>query len=454
MRAVALTALCLAAASSGWAQTAATRASPAHFIYFGLDRHRITDAAFLATAAVAGAQLKYTWRELEPERGEYAFDAIRLDLAFLERSGKRLFIQLQDVSFDEGIMNVPDYLLEDPTYGGGVALKYEFEDDDESRPVVDGWVARRWDPAVRERLADLFVALAEELDGRIAGINLAETSIGFGRSGALHPAGFSYEAYLEGVLDLMSSLRRAFSESDVIIYANFMPGEELPGEDHGYLRAVYEHADRIGAGVGGPDLRPYRWFQRQNSLPLIAARAAGTVAGVAVQYGNLDDINPDTGERVTVPELVRFATDQLRLDYLFWGAQEPYLSKEILPYLQGLENRAGPTFEGRNRPACQTVNRNPEHGRGPLQGSSAQGEEGFRRRARADSERALHARLGVHGDGTGTPRDNALLHTGIQAGLGRPHRTSPGHWARREARRGSGGEDPDSCSGTRRARVD
>lgn len=336
IRPVVLTALCLAVASSGWAQTADPGDPPAHYIYFGLDRHRITEAAFLATSSVAGAQLKYTWRELEPKRGEYAFDAIRSDLAFLERSGKRLFIQLQDLSFDEGIKNVPDYLLEDPEYGGGVARKYEFEDDDESRPVADGWVARRWDPAVRARLAELFVALAEEFDGRIAGINLAETSIGFGRSGALHPPGFSYEAYRDGILDLMSSLRRAFSKSDVIVYANFMPGEELPGEDRGYLRAVYQHADRIGAGVGGPDLLPHRWFQRQNSLPLIAARASGTVAGVAVQYSNLDDINPDTGERVTVAELVRFATDELRLDYLFWGTQEPYLSEGILPYLRGL----------------------------------------------------------------------------------------------------------------------
>jgi hypothetical protein len=99
---------------------------------------------------------------------------------------------------------------------------------------------------------------------------------------------------------------------------------------------VYEHADRIGAGVGGPDLLPQRWFQRQNSLPLIAQRGPGTVAGVAVQYGNLDDLNRETGERVTVEELVRFATDELHLDYIFWGTQEPHLTAEIYPYLKAL----------------------------------------------------------------------------------------------------------------------
>ena len=39
-------------------------------------------------------------------------------------------------------------------------------------------MARRWDPAVQERLHKLFAALGKEFDGRIAGINLAET---FGR---------------------------------------------------------------------------------------------------------------------------------------------------------------------------------------------------------------------------------------------------------------------------------
>ncbi|MEN8184546.1 MAG: hypothetical protein ABFS46_18630, partial [Myxococcota bacterium] len=51
--------------------------SPAHYIYFGLDRHRIADSLFLSTPAIAGAQLKYTWRELEPARGLSAIPSPR-----------------------------------------------------------------------------------------------------------------------------------------------------------------------------------------------------------------------------------------------------------------------------------------------------------------------------------------------------------------------------------------
>jgi len=326
-------ALGVGAQVGGFAQPVNHR-PPKHFIYFGLERSRTSDPRFLSSPAIAGAQLKYTWKELEPERGRYALDVIRRDLTFLETHGKQLFVQLQDASFDEAIINVPDYLLEDPAFGGGIARKYEFEDDDESRPIEDGWVARRWDPAVRERFASLFQALADAFDGRIAGINLSETSIGFGKSGKFHPEGYTYDAYFEGIKDLMSSARRAFRRSDVIIYANFMPGEELPGVDRGYLKGVYAYADLIGVGVGGPDLLPHRWFQRQNSLPLIARRAPATVAGVAVQWGNLEDTDRETGERVSVEELFAFARDELRLDYIFWGTQEPFLSEEIFPFLE------------------------------------------------------------------------------------------------------------------------
>ena len=51
--------------------------------------------------------------------------------------------------------------------------------------------------------------------------------------------------------------------------------------------------------------------------------AARTVAGIAVQWENLKDTNPEAGERVTVDELCRFARDRLRLDHIFWGTQEP-----------------------------------------------------------------------------------------------------------------------------------
>jgi hypothetical protein len=315
---------------------------PVNFIFFNRDRHRIADAEFLATGAVAGALLKYTWRELEPERDRYVLESVGADLAFLRRHGKRLFIQIQDVTFDETV-NVPDYLRSEPVFNGGVARKYEAG----ATLRFDGWVARRWDPVVRARFASLLAALGRELDGSLEGVVLPETAIAFGDRRDLIPSGFTPEAYVDGVKDTMTAARKAFASSRVIQYANFMPGEWLPSDDRGYLRSVYEHAARVGVGVGGPDLLPHRRGQRNHSYPLIAARVPGMVAGVAVQAGNLGDVNPATRERVTAEELYRFATRPLRLTYLFWGTEEPYYSAEVLPLLRRLGT--GSATEGARR---------------------------------------------------------------------------------------------------------
>ena len=52
------------------------------------------------------------------------------------------------------------------------------------------------------------------------------------------------------------------------------------------------------------------------------------------------EINPKTGKKVTPLELLQFARDDLKLDYIFWGNQEPYYSKEVIPALRSREMAA------------------------------------------------------------------------------------------------------------------
>jgi hypothetical protein len=76
-----------------------------HYVFFNRDRERISDPEFLRTAAFAGAQLKYTWRELEQDEAVYDFSAIQHDLAYLNSKIKKLFIQLQDSSFHPAVIH-------------------------------------------------------------------------------------------------------------------------------------------------------------------------------------------------------------------------------------------------------------------------------------------------------------------------------------------------------------
>lgn len=40
-----------------------------------------------------------------------------------------------------------------------------------------------------------------------------------------------------------------------------------------------------------------------------------------------------TKKRVTVEELYRYAVEDLHLDFIFWGTEEPYYTEEVLPFL-------------------------------------------------------------------------------------------------------------------------
>ena len=322
-----------ASCGSTGSRQGAPSSRPRHYVFFNRDRHRIRDSAFLANPGIEGAQVKYTWRELEPERDRYDFRAIREDQAFLAAHGKRLFVQMQDVSFDSSIVNVPEYLRRDPEFNGGAVRDYSQPGDDEALAVPAGWVARRWDPAVQARLHRLLAALGGELDGRIAGINLPETAVGFGTSGALWPAGYTPARYRDAVIENMRALKRAFPTSVAMKYGNFMSGEWLPGSDRGFLRSVYEAARELGVAMGGPELFPHKRGHMNHNYPLIRAHHGAAPTGIAVQWSNYAAVNPSTWEPVTVTELLDFARDYLCVDYVFWSTQEPFYSRDVLPAL-------------------------------------------------------------------------------------------------------------------------
>jgi hypothetical protein len=305
-----------------------------HYVFVGRQRDKLADSSFLQTKALEGAQVSYSWSELEPAKDAYDFAPIREDLEFLRSRGKKLFIQLQDVTFSERWVGVPWYLRRDPVYNGGADKQYEFKNNDENQPTVVGWVARRWDPAVQERFQKLLVALGREFDGRVEGINLAETSVGFGASGRFFPKGFSNEIYRDAIVANMKALKQAFPKSITIEYGNFMPGEWRPTDDKGYLRAIYDAAKQLRVGMGGPDLLPFRPGQLKGSYPLIREVAGFVPTGIAVQDGNFEAIDPTTGRPVQISELVKFATEYLNVDYIFWGTQEPYYSGQVIPFMR------------------------------------------------------------------------------------------------------------------------
>ena len=301
-----------------------------HYVFFGRDRERIAEPSFLETKAFEGAQVRYAWKQLEHGEDGYDFSDIEHDLAFLKSKNKKLFIQIQDISYDMSIVPLPRYLMSNPAYHGGADKQYNIPNDDESQATPEGWVARRWDPAVQARFQKLLLALGKKFDGKIEGINFAETAIDFGQSGKLYPKGFTPELYRDAVIANMRVLKQAFPKSVAMVYANFMTGGPPGAEAGSYLRDVYRAAGELHVAMGGPDLKPWRYGQMANSYPLLRDIASRVPTGIAVQDGNYDLPNPKTHKPVTLPELIGFAAEYLHVDYVFWCMQEPYYSREVI----------------------------------------------------------------------------------------------------------------------------
>ncbi len=74
--------------------------------------------------------------------------------------------------------------------------------------------------------------------------------------------------------------------------------------------------------------------QLNHAFPLIRGSAGIVPTAVAVQDGNYGDVNLGTGKRASIDELIKFASDYLKLDYLFWGTEGPYYSNELIPFMQ------------------------------------------------------------------------------------------------------------------------
>lgn len=274
----------------------------------------------LARSDIGGAQVVYNWRGLEPEKGRYDFSAIERDLALVEGIGKKLVIQVQDRFFLPTARNVPDYLLNEAEYGGGLVA--QFDNPGENKPVGSGWVAAQWNPAVRSRFQALLAALAERFDGRLFAVNLPETSVDLDTR--KDNAGFTCDAYFEAEMDNLAAARRAFQRTRVVQYVNFWPCEWANDQD--YMGRLFAFAAKNNVGLGGPDIVPGRKGQMKNSYPFFN-RYKGQLAfvGMAVQEPTLTYKNPKTGKPFTKDEFEAFAIGYLGADVVFWSTQSPWL---------------------------------------------------------------------------------------------------------------------------------
>lgn len=297
---------------------ATTAQDPVNFLFAGSD-DLVTHQALIERPDIAGVQIVYTWKSLEHAQGEYDFSQIENDLAFLEKRGKKLFVQLQDRFFQIEARNVPRYLLEQPQYGGGLVAQTDYAG--EGQPQGHGWAAMQWNPAVRARFQALIRALAAKFDGRILGINLPESAVEVDPK--KDKTGFTCDVYFAAEMENARVAREAFRKSHVVQYVNFWPCEW--DNERKYMSRFFEFAAANHIGIGGPDIVPWRKAQMKNSYPFLNQyRGKLDLVAMAVQEPTLTYKNPQTNQKFTRAEFVAFARDYLGVNIIFWSVNAPW----------------------------------------------------------------------------------------------------------------------------------
>ncbi|MGH9614740.1 MAG: hypothetical protein ACRD4P_16860 [Bryobacteraceae bacterium] len=292
---------------------------PENFLYTNSsDLRRIQNE--LNRPDIAGVQIVYNWKDLEPEKDKYDFGAIERDLRFLTARHKKLFIQVQDRFFLPDAKNVPGYLMKDPIYDGGIVPQYDHQG--EGKPVTMGWATEQWNPNVRKRYQKLLQSLAKQFDGKVYGVNLPETAIDINTE--RDKTGFSCDKYFNAEIENVGLAKRAFQKSYVVQYVNFWPCEW--NNDHNYMGRLFAYAVENNIGLGGPDIVPYRKGQMKNSYPFFHRYKDRLVLiAMAVQEPTLTYINPRTKKRFTKEEFQEFAKNYLGAKIVFWTTSAPWL---------------------------------------------------------------------------------------------------------------------------------
>jgi len=313
---------------------------------------------------VIGAVRRYNWAQLETAAGVYDFSPIESDLRYLKSmpTPKRLVIQINDREYNKlptpvGVL--PNYLLEDPRYGG----KTSWYTEHGSRwygvaPTKMGWVGRMWDPVVMERWIALFRAIGSRFDKEpyLEAVSGQEVTTGF--FDGSKPPDFSKEMIATQVKRFIDEVIPAFPRTNVVIYANHLTGQ-LPG----IIEHCYEHRCAFGDVDTFPtgDYSPLSHGPTEGQRIVMGMEGGSGYAGkmpvmLMVSHPSLIKSGPNSPESI-----YKYAMERLGVTHLFWmrlmktdaGTEQYSWQKGIVPLIEakrGKTNSACPP----NLPGCDT----------------------------------------------------------------------------------------------------
>ncbi len=247
---------------------------------------------------IRGAQIRYTWAELEPTRGQYDFSRIERDLGLLAAGGKQLFILLQTKQFGASTA-LPPYL--DDEFDGTFAF---------ANSSGGGRNIKLWDWRVRATLIALCRRLGQAFNAHPALEGLALTETALGQPSEIGISAEQKQQFFSNLLLVNAALRQAFPNTVTMQFTNY-PRDMLPG----FVTGLRD----MGAAMGGPDILLDDPGLNSGVYPYYEALAGLVPLGPSVQS---EDYKARTHngphDPPAIDELYRVGRDQLHANYLFW----------------------------------------------------------------------------------------------------------------------------------------
>lgn len=277
----------------------------------------------LAVSAFRGVVIRYTWAELEPQKDIYDFSAIEQHLTELASRNKQLIVLIETKSFTLDKVIVPEYVKTTPIYEGGVFAIGEY-----GSKVPKGYNIKMWNSYVQGRMRALIRNMGQHFDihPNFEGFGLTETAMGT----PIEPLTASQiEAFYGNLMILNQRMRYRFPNTMTFQFVN-------------YPRAILEtYVDKLqamGSALGAPDVFPdepglnypgtltsprgiYTYYPERSGLMPLA---------IQIEKPNYLNTRVDgTGHQPTIGELLSFARDNLKVNYLFWTRTPEFYTKVL-----------------------------------------------------------------------------------------------------------------------------
>jgi hypothetical protein len=274
--------------------------NPGHYIAANRWESDAKKADALKEPGVLGAQIRYQWKELEPELDQYDFSLIQAHLNLVKGQGKRLVIFIEDKTFFNDQVPTPAYLA-----------NYTVQNK------AGGWTALRWDPYVVTRFNKLIKRLGATFDADPAfeGVSIQESAHGI-PTATLDKYGYTPEIYRDALINVLRNSASSFPTSQVFWFMNFLQGNSA------YIADIATEVAPLGVAMGGPDILPddkslqsqaYGFYEQfQNKMTLF-----GSVQNNSYRHLHTDTSMPT--KYWTPSELFYFAKNELHVNYIFWN---------------------------------------------------------------------------------------------------------------------------------------